>query len=84
MRPDIDHADEYVRNTTARAFSVVASGAWYTITSTFLESSVSKQKVMAGSSYRYSYCPTKRYHDGLRSLTASTELGELHCSWPIR
>ncbi|KAI0739987.1 armadillo-type protein [Daedaleopsis nitida] len=25
MRPDIDHADEYVRNTTACAFSVVAS-----------------------------------------------------------
>src|SRR6267154_936988 len=25
MHPDIDHADEYVRNTTARAFSVVAS-----------------------------------------------------------
>ncbi|KAF9789452.1 hypothetical protein BJ322DRAFT_1042304 [Thelephora terrestris] len=25
MRPDINHADEYVRNTTARAFSVVAS-----------------------------------------------------------
>ena len=25
MRPDIDHADEYIRNTTARAFSVVAS-----------------------------------------------------------
>ena len=25
MRPDIDHADDYVRNTTARAFSVVAS-----------------------------------------------------------
>ncbi|GAA5815036.1 Splicing factor 3B subunit 1 [Mucor flavus] len=25
MRPDIDHPDEYVRNTTARAFSVVAS-----------------------------------------------------------
>ena len=25
MRLDIDHADEYVRNTTARAFSVVAS-----------------------------------------------------------
>jgi len=25
MRPDIDHADEYVRNMTARAFSVVAS-----------------------------------------------------------
>ncbi|KAI8913712.1 armadillo-type protein [Entophlyctis helioformis] len=25
MRPDIDHFDEYVRNTTARAFSVVAS-----------------------------------------------------------
>lgn len=25
MRPDVDHADEYVRNTTARAFAVVAS-----------------------------------------------------------
>merc|ERR1719355_387838 len=25
MRPDIDYADEYVRNTTARAFAVVAS-----------------------------------------------------------
>ena len=25
MRPDIDHADEYVRNTTARALAVVAS-----------------------------------------------------------
>lgn len=25
MRPDIDHMDEYVRNTTARAFAVVAS-----------------------------------------------------------
>ena len=25
MRPDIDHNDEYVRNTTARAFAVVAS-----------------------------------------------------------
>ena len=23
MRPDIDHKDEYVRNTTARAFAVV-------------------------------------------------------------
>lgn len=25
MRPDIDHSDEFVRNTTARAFSVIAS-----------------------------------------------------------
>ena len=25
MRPDIDHTDEYVRNTTAKAFSVIAS-----------------------------------------------------------
>ncbi len=25
MRPDIDHVDEYVRNTTARAFAIVAS-----------------------------------------------------------
>jgi splicing factor 3B subunit 1 len=25
MRPDIDHVDEYIRNTTSRAFAVVAS-----------------------------------------------------------
>ncbi|KAJ8583169.1 hypothetical protein M405DRAFT_699445, partial [Rhizopogon salebrosus TDB-379] len=25
MRPDIDHADEYVRNTTTRIFPIVAS-----------------------------------------------------------
>lgn len=25
MRPDLDNLDEYVRNTTARAFAVVAS-----------------------------------------------------------
>jgi splicing factor 3B subunit 1 len=25
MRPDIDHNDEYVRNTTARAFAVICS-----------------------------------------------------------
>ena len=25
MRPDIDHTDDYVRNTTARAFAIVAS-----------------------------------------------------------
>ncbi|KAG1851372.1 hypothetical protein F4604DRAFT_1513693, partial [Suillus subluteus] len=25
MRPDIDHADEYIRNTTTCAFSVIAS-----------------------------------------------------------
>jgi splicing factor 3B subunit 1 len=32
MRPDIDNMDEYVRNTTARAFAVVASALgipWY-------------------------------------------------------
>ena len=25
MRPDIDHSDDYIRNTTARAFAIVAS-----------------------------------------------------------
>ena len=25
MRPDIDHNDDYIRNTTARAFAIVAS-----------------------------------------------------------
>ena len=38
MRPDIDNIDEYVRNTTARAFSVVA----YSCTVTIFESRVSE------------------------------------------
>ena len=31
MRPDIDNPDEYVRNTTARAFAVVASALRFII-----------------------------------------------------
>jgi splicing factor 3B subunit 1 len=36
MRPDIDHSDEYVRNTTARAFAVVASALGITSLLPFL------------------------------------------------
>lgn len=37
MRPDIDHNDEYVRNITARAFSVVASALGVTALLPFLK-----------------------------------------------
>ncbi|CDZ97761.1 arm repeat-containing protein [Phaffia rhodozyma] len=43
MRPDIDHIDEYVRNTTARAFSVVASALGIPSLLPFLKA-VSKSK----------------------------------------
>ena len=35
MRPDIDNIDEYVRNTTARAFAVVASALPWMMTNWF-------------------------------------------------
>ena len=41
MRPDIDHPDEYVRNTTARAFSVVASALGVGSLTPFSQSSLS-------------------------------------------
>ena len=43
MRPDIDHADEYVHNTTACAFAVVASTPGIPSPLPFLESSILKQ-----------------------------------------
>ncbi|KAL7197796.1 hypothetical protein ACSBR2_020337 [Camellia fascicularis] len=45
MRPDIDNINQYVRNTTARAFSVVASPLWYSCTVAILESCVSESLV---------------------------------------
>ncbi|KAF9432446.1 Splicing factor 3B subunit 1 [Entomortierella beljakovae] len=44
MRPDIDHADEYVRNTTARAFSVVASALGIPALLPFLRAVCSSKK----------------------------------------
>ncbi|KAF9199641.1 Splicing factor 3B subunit 1, partial [Haplosporangium sp. Z 27] len=44
MRPDIDHADEYVRNTTARAFSVVASALGIPALLPFLKAVCSSKK----------------------------------------
>lgn len=37
MRPDIDHNDDYVRNTTARAFAIVASALGIPALSPFLK-----------------------------------------------
>ncbi|KAK9456120.1 armadillo-type protein [Dipodascopsis uninucleata] len=44
MRPDIDHADEYVRNTTARAFAVVASALGIPALLPFLRAVCSSKK----------------------------------------
>jgi splicing factor 3B subunit 1 len=44
MRPDIDHADEYVRNTTARAFAVVASALGVSALLPFLKAVCSSKK----------------------------------------
>lgn len=48
MRPDIDHSDEYVRNTTARAFAVVASALGIPALLPFLKAvCISKKSWMA-------------------------------------
>jgi splicing factor 3B subunit 1 len=44
MKPDIDHADEYVRNTTARAFAVVASALGIAALLPFLKAVCSSKK----------------------------------------
>lgn len=44
MRPDIDNVDEYVRNTTARAFSVVASALGIPALLPFLKAVCSSKK----------------------------------------
>ncbi len=44
MRPDIDHQDEFVRNTTARAFAVVASALGIPSMLLFLKAVCSSQK----------------------------------------
>ena len=44
MRPDIDNVDEYVRNTTARAFSVVASALGIPVLAPFLKAVCQSKK----------------------------------------
>ena len=44
MRPDIDHNDEYVRNTTARAFAVVASSLGIPVLLPFLKAVCQSKK----------------------------------------
>jgi splicing factor 3B subunit 1 len=44
MKPDIDHADEYVRNTTARALAVVASALGISALLPFLKAVCSSKK----------------------------------------
>lgn len=44
MKPDIDHVDEYVRNTTARAFAVVASALGIASLLPFLKAVCSSKK----------------------------------------
>lgn len=52
MRPDIDNIDEYVRNTTARAFSVVASALGIPALLPFLKAVCQSKK-----SWQVSDCP---------------------------
>merc|ERR1739841_415285 len=44
MRPDIDHMDEYVRNTTARAFAVCASALGIPTLAPFLKAVCQSKK----------------------------------------
>ena len=48
MRPDIDNVDEYVRNTTARAFSVVASALGIPALLPFLKAVCQSEHTRAG------------------------------------
>ncbi|CAD7949047.1 unnamed protein product [Amoebophrya sp. A25] len=48
MRPDIDHVDEYVRNTTARAFAVVASALGIPALLMFLKAVCNSKKSWQG------------------------------------
>ncbi|ETO19154.1 hypothetical protein RFI_18071 [Reticulomyxa filosa] len=48
MRPDIDNKDEYVRNTTARAFSVVASALGIPVLIPFLKAIVQQISILMG------------------------------------
>lgn len=57
MRPDIDHVDEYVRNTTARAFAVVASALGIPALLPFLRA-VCRSKKSWRKSFRTSFYPS--------------------------
>ncbi|KIM67827.1 hypothetical protein SCLCIDRAFT_1189966, partial [Scleroderma citrinum Foug A] len=57
MHPDIDHALEYVHNTTAHTFSIIASVLGIPALLPFLKA-VCCSKVSASPPHQYLYCPT--------------------------
>ncbi|OJA09318.1 hypothetical protein AZE42_07479 [Rhizopogon vesiculosus] len=77
MRPDIDHADEYICNTTARTFSVVASALGIPSLLPLLKA---VKKVMAGTAHQYPDRATDNYRDGLRRLAPSSQSCSSHCT----
>ena len=78
VRPDIDHTDEYVYNTTAHIFSVVASALGIPSLLPFLRAVCCSKNVMAGASHRYSDRSTDCYHD--EPCRAMKPRG-LYCPW---
>jgi splicing factor 3B subunit 1 len=72
MCPDIDHADEYVHNTTARAFSIVASDALGIPSLLPFLKAVCRSK-KPGASHRYSNRSTDFHNDGLRRASSSAK-----------
>ncbi|KAG0694581.1 armadillo-type protein [Suillus ampliporus] len=70
MRPDIDHADEYVRNTTARAFSVVASALGIPSLLPFLKAVCRSKKSWQARHTGIRIVQQIAIHDGLRPCIA--------------
>jgi len=84
MRPDIDHADEYVRNTTARAFSVVASALGIPSLLPFLKAVCRSKKSWQARHTGIRIVQADRHHDGMCSPSSPAKLGGLHCPWIVR
>ena len=90
MRPDIDNIDEYVRNTTARAFAVVATALGIPSLLPFLKAVCRSKKswqvcsflnflnfskIFLGSPHRYQNCAANCNLNGLRYFAPFEEYG---------
>ena len=79
MQLDIDHTEECVRNTTAYAFSVVASALGIPSLLPFLKAVCRSKK--SGVSHWDSDYPTDCHHDGLCRASAFVKRHRLYRSW---
>ena len=71
MRPDIDNVDEYVRNTTARAFAVVAQALGDPRAAPFPQGRVPVEEVVAGEAHGDQDLAADRHPPGLRGASPS-------------